>query len=98
MRQYTLLEIAEASEADAGGRAGISVVNDDGWTLVRRKFSELPHFDRSSFDIEAYHRALGKEHRIGAAKNVFEMPDSIDAHNEEIAERFLGGDENDDRA
>jgi antitoxin (DNA-binding transcriptional repressor) of toxin-antitoxin stability system len=29
--------------------------------------------------------------RIGAAKGAFEVPDSIDAHNKEIAELFLGG-------
>lgn len=63
-RRYTLLEVAEASEseamdsvlADAGGPA----VDDDGRPLVRREFSELQPFDRASFDIEAYNRALGK--------------------------------------
>jgi hypothetical protein len=98
MRRYTLLEVAQASESDAGGCAGASLVSDDGWPLVRRKFSELPHLDRSSFDIKAYHRALERGQRIGAARNVFEVPDSIDAHNDEIAERFLGGDEHDDCA
>lgn len=93
MRRYTLLEVAEASESDARGRASVSVVNDGGWPLVRRKFSELPHLARSFFDIEAYNRVLGKGQRIGAAKNVFEVPDSIDEHNEEITERFLGGDD-----
>ncbi|MDB5789089.1 type II toxin-antitoxin system Phd/YefM family antitoxin [Caballeronia mineralivorans] len=29
--------------------------------------------------------------RIGIAKGAFEVPDSIDAHNKEIAELFLGG-------
>ncbi|MDN7180116.1 type II toxin-antitoxin system Phd/YefM family antitoxin [Caballeronia sp. SEWSISQ10-4 2] len=29
--------------------------------------------------------------RIGIAKDAFEVPDSIDAHNKEIAELFLGG-------
>jgi antitoxin (DNA-binding transcriptional repressor) of toxin-antitoxin stability system len=33
---------------------------------------------------------IGK--RIGAAKDVFQVPDSIDACNKEIAERFLEGD------
>lgn len=29
--------------------------------------------------------------RIGVAKGKFEVPDSIDAHNEEVARMFLGG-------
>jgi len=29
--------------------------------------------------------------RIGVAKGIFEVPDSIDAHNGEVAELFLGG-------
>lgn len=29
--------------------------------------------------------------RIGVAKGAFEVPDSIDEHNHEIAELFLGG-------
>lgn len=29
--------------------------------------------------------------RIGVAKGKFEVPDSIDAHNQEVARRFLGG-------
>ena len=29
--------------------------------------------------------------RIGVAKGKFEVPDSIDAHNHEIADLFLGG-------
>jgi prevent-host-death family protein len=32
---------------------------------------------------------LGK--RIGVAKGIFEVPDSIDAHNAEVAQLFLGG-------
>lgn len=30
-------------------------------------------------------------HRIGIAKGKFEVPNSIDAHNEEVAQLFLGG-------
>jgi antitoxin (DNA-binding transcriptional repressor) of toxin-antitoxin stability system len=29
--------------------------------------------------------------RIGVAKGLFEVPDSIDAHNDEVARLFLGG-------
>jgi len=29
--------------------------------------------------------------RIGIAKGVFEVPDSIDAHNDEVARLFMGG-------
>ena len=29
--------------------------------------------------------------RIGVAKGMFEVPDSIDAHNEEVTRLFLGG-------
>lgn len=29
--------------------------------------------------------------RIGVAKGMFEVPDSIDAHNEEVARLFMGG-------
>jgi antitoxin (DNA-binding transcriptional repressor) of toxin-antitoxin stability system len=29
--------------------------------------------------------------RIGVAKGKFKVPDSIDAHNEEVAQLFLGG-------
>lgn len=29
--------------------------------------------------------------RIGVAKGAFEVPDSIDAHNDEVARLFLGG-------
>ncbi|MDR0770276.1 MAG: type II toxin-antitoxin system Phd/YefM family antitoxin [Burkholderiales bacterium] len=29
--------------------------------------------------------------RIGVAKGIFEVPDNIDAHNEEVARLFLGG-------
>ncbi|MFA7608157.1 MAG: type II toxin-antitoxin system Phd/YefM family antitoxin [Rhodocyclaceae bacterium] len=29
--------------------------------------------------------------RIGLAKGKFEVPDTIDAHNEEVADLFLGG-------
>lgn len=31
------------------------------------------------------------EKRIGVAKGLFEVPDSIDAHNEEVVRLFLGG-------
>ena len=30
--------------------------------------------------------------RIGIAKGLFEVPEDIDAHNEEVAKLFLGGD------
>ena len=30
-------------------------------------------------------------HRIGVAKGKFEVPDTIDAHNEEVARLFRGG-------
>ncbi len=30
--------------------------------------------------------------RIGVAKGMFEVPDTIDAHNEEVARLFMGGD------
>lgn len=30
--------------------------------------------------------------RIGIAKGLFEVPEGIDAHNEEVAKLFLGGD------
>ncbi|NMG73794.1 type II toxin-antitoxin system Phd/YefM family antitoxin [Aromatoleum diolicum] len=29
--------------------------------------------------------------RIGVAKGMFEVPDSIDAHNDEVARLFMGG-------
>lgn len=29
--------------------------------------------------------------RIGVAKGVFEVPESIDAHNDEVARMFMGG-------
>lgn len=29
--------------------------------------------------------------RLGVAKGKFEVPDSLDAHNEEVAQLFLGG-------
>jgi hypothetical protein len=29
--------------------------------------------------------------RIGVAKGLFEVPDNIDAHNEEVARLFMGG-------
>ncbi len=29
--------------------------------------------------------------RIGVAKGVFEVPDDIDAHNDEVARLFMGG-------
>ena len=29
--------------------------------------------------------------RIGVAKGIFEVPDSIDAHNDEVARLFMGG-------
>jgi antitoxin (DNA-binding transcriptional repressor) of toxin-antitoxin stability system len=29
--------------------------------------------------------------RIGIAKGIFEVPDDIDAHNDEVAQLFLGG-------
>lgn len=29
--------------------------------------------------------------RLGVAKGMFEVPDSIDAHNEEVARLFMGG-------
>lgn len=29
--------------------------------------------------------------RIGVAKGVFEVPDTIDAHNDEVAHLFMGG-------
>ncbi len=31
--------------------------------------------------------------RIGVAKGKFELPDSIDAHNEEVARLFMGGEQ-----
>ncbi|MBS0353376.1 MAG: type II toxin-antitoxin system Phd/YefM family antitoxin [Proteobacteria bacterium] len=31
--------------------------------------------------------------RIGVAKGKFEVPDSIDAHNEEVARLFMGGEQ-----
>ena len=31
--------------------------------------------------------------RIGVAKGKFEVPDTIDAHNEEVARLFMGGDQ-----
>lgn len=31
------------------------------------------------------------EKRIGIAKGLFEVPDTIDAHNDEVAQLFLGG-------
>ena len=33
---------------------------------------------------------LASGQRIGVAKGIFEVPDSIDAHNEEVAQMFLG--------
>ncbi|MBS0354735.1 MAG: type II toxin-antitoxin system Phd/YefM family antitoxin [Proteobacteria bacterium] len=33
------------------------------------------------------------EQRIGVAKDKFEVPDSIDAHNEEVARLFMGGEQ-----
>jgi prevent-host-death family protein len=30
--------------------------------------------------------------RIGVAKGMFEVPDDIDVHNEEVARLFMGGD------
>jgi len=30
--------------------------------------------------------------RIGVAKGLFEVPDTIDAHNDEVARLFMGGD------
>lgn len=32
------------------------------------------------------------DHRIGIAKGLFVVPDDIDAHNEEVARLFFGGD------
>lgn len=29
--------------------------------------------------------------RLGVAKGVFEVPDTIDAHNDEVAQLFMGG-------
>lgn len=34
---------------------------------------------------------LSAGQRIGVAKGKFEVPDSIDTHNEEVAKLFLGG-------
>jgi len=36
-------------------------------------------------------QALPSGRRIGVAKGVFEVPDSIDEHNEEVANLFMGG-------
>lgn len=35
--------------------------------------------------------AVSAGKRIGVAKGKFKVPDSIDAHNEEVARMFLGG-------
>ncbi len=35
--------------------------------------------------------ALATGQRIGIAKGKFEVPDTIDAHNDEVARLFLGG-------
>ena len=35
--------------------------------------------------------AAPAEKRIGVAKGLFEVPDSIDQHNDEVARLFLGG-------
>ena len=35
--------------------------------------------------------AAPPEKRLGVAKGLFEVPDDIDAHNEEVAALFLGG-------
>jgi len=70
---------------------------DDGRPLMRCGHPGIQPFDRASFDIEAFNGALGRGQRIGAARGVFEVPHSIDAHNEEIAEQFLGKDETDNR-
>jgi antitoxin (DNA-binding transcriptional repressor) of toxin-antitoxin stability system len=35
--------------------------------------------------------ARGTQHRIGVAKGLFEIPGSIDQHNEQVAKLFLGG-------
>jgi len=36
---------------------------------------------------------LSAGQRIGVAKGKFEVPDSIDTHNEEVARLFLGGEQ-----
>lgn len=36
---------------------------------------------------------LSAGQRIGVAKGKFEVPDSIDTHNEEVAKLFLGGEQ-----
>lgn len=35
--------------------------------------------------------AVLPDKRIGVAKGVFEVPDDIDAHNDEVARLFMGG-------
>lgn len=36
-------------------------------------------------------QASDKAPRIGVAKGLFEVPDDIDAHNDEVAQLFVGG-------
>ena len=58
----TLVEIADAAESDRLDQmlsdAGISAESVGEATPVRRKWSELEAFDRSTFDHEAYTRSL----------------------------------------
>jgi hypothetical protein len=36
---------------------------------------------------------MPNEKRIGVAKGLFQVPDTIDSHNDEVAHLFLGGEQ-----
>jgi hypothetical protein len=66
--QYTLEQLQHAAESDKLDtvleQAGIPSSNDndnDKNPVIRRKWSELEEFDRSTFDMKAYQKNLARE-------------------------------------